>query len=72
VRVSVLWAVAVATAFVLFPGLAFAQQPGSKRPVAGQPVQSESARQQALREDLNQNTVTVISGNPNAAYLYLA
>ena len=31
-----------------------------------------AARHAALTEQLNQNTVTVISGNPNGTYLYLA
>ena len=31
-----------------------------------------AARSVALTEKLNQNTVTVISGNPNGTYLYLA
>jgi TRAP transporter TAXI family solute receptor len=39
-----------------------------KRPA---PV-SPAARYAALRDKLNQNTVTVISGNPNGTYLYLA
>lgn len=34
--------------------------------------QSPAARYAALRDKLNQNTVTVISGNPNGTYLYLA
>jgi uncharacterized protein len=34
--------------------------------------QTPAARNAALTETLNQNTVTVISGNPNGAYLYLA
>jgi uncharacterized protein len=34
--------------------------------------QSPTARNAVLTETLNQNTVTVISGNPNGAYLYLA
>jgi uncharacterized protein len=34
--------------------------------------QTPAARNAALTEMLNQNTVTVISGNPNGAYLYLA
>src|SRR5262245_13995332 len=68
VRIAALCAVAATTAVLAFPALVSAQQPGFKRPVAVQPVQS----QLALREELNQNTVTVISGNPNAAYLYLA
>jgi TRAP transporter TAXI family solute receptor len=33
---------------------------------------SPAARYAALRDKLNQNTVTVISGNPNGTYLYLA
>jgi TRAP transporter TAXI family solute receptor len=64
----------VATAAVLaFPAPGPAQQPAAKRPLAARPVpQSEIARQQAVRDELNQNTVTVISGNPNGTYLYLA
>jgi uncharacterized protein len=34
--------------------------------------QTPAARHVAITEKLNQNTVTVISGNPNGAYLYLA
>jgi len=34
--------------------------------------QTPGARSVALRDKLNQNTVTVISGNPNGTYLYLA
>src|SRR6185295_17753012 len=77
VRLAALLA-AVATAGVLaFPVAGPAQQlpPAAKRPVAVRPPalpQNETARQQAMREELNQNTVTVISGNPNGAYLYLA
>jgi len=76
VRVAALLA-AVATAAVLaFPVAGPAQQlpPAAKRPAAVRPVppQTETARQLAMREELNQNTVTVISGNPNGAYLYLA
>jgi uncharacterized protein len=44
-----------------------------KRPPAAVAVQqSPTARYAALRDKLNQNTVTVISGNPNGTYLYLA
>src|SRR6185503_12501871 len=74
VRLAALLA-AVATAGVLaFPVAGPAQQPAPKRPAAVHPVPvgNEAARQQAMREELNQNTVTVISGNPNGAYLYLA
>jgi len=66
---------AVATAAILaFPVAGPAQQPVVKRPVAVKPAtpQAEVARQAALRDELNQNTVTVISGNPNGTYLYLA
>jgi TRAP transporter TAXI family solute receptor len=65
---------AVATAGVLaFPVTGPAQQPAPRRPTAVQPVPTQDgARQQALREELNENTVTVISGNPNGTYLYLA
>jgi TRAP transporter TAXI family solute receptor len=40
----------------------------------GQPVRplAKSAQQQALSERLNQNTVTIITGNPNGTYLYFA
>jgi TRAP transporter TAXI family solute receptor len=39
----------------------------AKRPIAATPAQHA-----ALTEKLNQNTVTIISGNPNGTYLYLA
>jgi TRAP transporter TAXI family solute receptor len=44
--------------------------PAAKRaaPAAAAPV----ARHAALTDKLNQNTVTVVSGNPNGTYLYLA
>jgi uncharacterized protein len=38
----------------------------------GAVAQQTSAQHAAITEKLNQNTVTVISGNPNGAYLYLA
>jgi TRAP transporter TAXI family solute receptor len=41
-----------------------------KRPAAA-PL-TPTAKYIALRDKLNQNTVTVISGNPNGTYLYLA
>jgi TRAP transporter TAXI family solute receptor len=65
----------VATAAALaIPAAGHAQQPAAKRPFATRPAvpQTEIARQQAVRDELNQNTVTVISGNPNGTYLYLA
>ena len=36
------------------------------------PARRPPRRQAALTDKLNQNTVTVISGNPNGTYLYLA
>ena len=51
------------------PPRAVAQAAQAKRP----PVpQAPAARHAALTDQLNQNTVTVISGNPNGTYLYLA
>jgi uncharacterized protein len=41
----------------------------AKRPV---PAAAPATRHAALTEKLNQNTVTIISGNPNGTYLYLA
>lgn len=43
------------------------ERPG---PPSGQ--QARAARYLTLRDKLNENTVTVISGNPNGTYLYLA
>lgn len=74
------WFAAIAVAALMaFPGSGIAQQ---FKPAAPQPVQvkrppaplpaNPAARHAALTEKLNQNTVTVISGNPNGAYLYLA
>lgn len=48
---------------------ALAQRAKRANPAA---EQTPAARYAALREKLNQNTVTVISGNPNGTYLYLA
>jgi len=51
------------------PARVGAQVAQPKRP----PVpQAPAARHAALTDQLNQNTVTVISGNPNGTYLYLA
>ncbi len=36
------------------------------------PAGPDAARFAALTDKLNQNTITVVSGNPNGAYLYLA
>jgi len=68
VRATALCAVAV-TALLGFP----APSPAQQRPAAT--VQSgaqQTPKTLARAEELNQNTVTVISGNPNAAYIYLA
>jgi uncharacterized protein len=59
------YALAAGLAMGLVPGASSAQEP--KR--AALP---KSAAQQALSERLNQNTVTVISGNPNGTYLFFA
>jgi TRAP transporter TAXI family solute receptor len=64
-----------AALFALAPA-ALAQQQAAQQPIvqvaqAKRPVPSP-ARYAALTEELNQNTVTVISGNPNGTYLYLA
>jgi uncharacterized protein len=75
VRATALFAVAgtaVLGALLAFPAPGTAQQPGFQRPSFSQAPPSAAARYAALRDKLNQNTVTVISGNPNAAYLYLA
>ena len=65
---------ALVAGLLLFSLSADAQQPivlaqAKKQPQA---TQSAAARYAALRDTLNQNTVTVISGNPNGTYLYLA
>jgi TRAP transporter TAXI family solute receptor len=57
-------------ACLAFSAPAFAQQ--VKRPAAAPAVLTPAAKFNALRDKLNQNTVTVISGNPNGTYLYLA
>ena len=41
----------------------------AKRPI---PKSAPATQYSALVDKLNQNTVTVISGNPNGTYLYLA
>lgn len=70
-RVAALCAVTV-TALLGFATPSPAQQ-GPRPSVTAQPApQSAAARYATLRDKLNQNTVTVISGNPNGTYLYLA
>jgi TRAP transporter TAXI family solute receptor len=52
-----------------------AQQPPARpRPVVAPPTapSSPGGRYASTREELNENTVTVISGNPNGTYLFLA
>ena len=68
-------------ALLVFPASAAAQQGGktyapavgppglAKRPV---PALSPAGRQAAATDRVNQNTVTVMSGNPNGTYLFLA
>jgi uncharacterized protein len=68
-------AMAFAALLVLPAGLAAQQAAPPAKQVA--PALKRAAplpvsRQAALTEKLNQNTVTVISGNPNGTYLYLA
>jgi TRAP transporter TAXI family solute receptor len=63
-------AVAVLAAALLTLAAPVLAQP-VKRPVAA-PALTPAAKFNALRDKLNQNTVTVISGNPNGTYLYLA
>lgn len=68
-RFAAFCAAAMAALLALLP-VGFAQQ--SARRSFGSTPQSAAARDAALREETNQNTVTVISGNPNGSYLYLA
>jgi TRAP-type uncharacterized transport system substrate-binding protein len=66
----------LAAALLALPLPASAQQPAqiaqTKRPPAPVVQQIPAARYAARRDKLNQNTVTVVSGNPNGTYLYLA
>src|SRR5262245_14973172 len=52
--------------------LAPAPKPAVPAPKRIAPATAPVARHAALTEKLNQNTVTVVSGNPNGTYLYLA
>ena len=56
---------------LLFSQPAAAQQANQLAPVK-RPFAKPPASAPNLRDTLNQNTVTVISGNPNGTYLYLA
>ena len=81
-KVTPWFAALLIAAVVAFVGSASAQQPvpgkvGGPQQVAPGAKKAPlplnpSARHAALTEQLNQNTVTVISGNPNGTYLYLA
>ena len=80
-RLTALCAAVLSAALLVFPAPGPAQQPGIKRPpaiapptaaVQPAPATTAAARYTALRDKLNQNTVTVISGNPNGTYLFLA
>jgi uncharacterized protein len=58
---------------LLFPLPAGAQQSVQVAQAIKRPVpQTPAGRYASQRDTLNQNTVTVISGNPNGTYLYLA
>ena len=68
-------------ALLAFPAGVLAQQAGKRtaaasrrrrRPSVAVPASTPAGRHAALTDKLNQNTVTVISGNPNGTYLYLA
>ncbi len=67
-RATALCAVVV-TAFLGFP----APSPAQQRPAAAiQSGAQQTPKTLGRAEKINQNTVTVISGNPNGTYLYLA
>jgi TRAP transporter TAXI family solute receptor len=60
-------------ALLVFPLAAGAQQSVQVAQAVKRPVpQTPASRYASQRDTLNQNTVTVISGNPNGTYLYLA
>ena len=64
-------------AALMIPLAAGAQQSAQiaqavKRPAPQTQSQTPAGRYASQRDTLNQNTVTVISGNPNGTYLYLA
>jgi TRAP transporter TAXI family solute receptor len=63
-------------ALLAFPTSAMAQpsRPGGAQQgvAAKRPPVNPATRHAELTEKLNQNTVTVVSGNPNGTYLYLA
>src|SRR5262245_24693247 len=68
-------AMAFAALLVLPTGLTaqlLAPAPKAPAPAAKRAAPVPVTRHAALTEKLNQNTVTVVSGNPNGTYLYLA
>jgi uncharacterized protein len=70
VRSIACFGAALAAVLLALPLSAGAQQPAQiKRPA---PAPAPATRYASQRDTLNQNTVTVISGNPNGTYLYLA
>jgi TRAP transporter TAXI family solute receptor len=73
VRPIACFAVMLGAALLVFPPAAGAQQSVQVAQAAKRPVpQTPAGRYASQRDTLNQNTVTVISGNPNGTYLYLA
>ena len=76
-RLIACFAAVLSAALLAFPLAGEAQQAtqwaqAKRPPPAAAPPQTAAARYAALRDKLNQNTVTVVSGNPNGTYLYLA
>jgi uncharacterized protein len=76
VKLTPFFAALGCAALLVLPSAAISQQQPpridlaqAKRPATALPP---AQRHAALTEQLNQNTVTVISGNPNGTYLYLA
>jgi TRAP transporter TAXI family solute receptor len=68
-RLTALYAALVGAALSISPWPASAQL----KPAPGSTAQQAAAAKYLARRDkLNQNTVTVVSGNPNGTYLYLA
>jgi len=73
VRPIACFAAVLGAALLLFPLAAGAQQSVQVAQAVKRPVpQTPAGRYASQRDTLNQNTVTVISGNPNGTYLYLA
>ncbi|HWE17562.1 MAG TPA: TAXI family TRAP transporter solute-binding subunit [Hyphomicrobiaceae bacterium] len=70
-RLTALCAGVLGAVLALFPWVGAGAQ---QKPVPSlqPPAQQAAAQYLARRDKLNQNTVTVVSGNPNGTYLYLA